>query len=95
MVNSLGNQSETNKHMRTIEEKYEWLKCQFQSHSLHMNGTCSFRFMNSTLNRFQGHTIDDVIEMAMDETEKYIEELKQKTNRNYTEQYQLDNYYKK
>ena len=80
--------------MRTDKEKYEWLKHQFQSHSLKMDGRCSFRFVNSTLGRFQGQTIDDVIEMAMDEMEQYFEELKQKSDRNITEQFQLDNYYK-
>jgi predicted RNase H-like HicB family nuclease len=81
--------------MRTVEEKYEWLKLQFQSHSLKMDGNRSFRFVNSVIGRFQGQTIDDIIEMAMDEMEQYFEELKQKSDRNETEQYQLDNYYKK
>jgi hypothetical protein len=80
--------------MRTVEEKYKWLITNFQSHSLHMDGTRGFRFMNYVIGRHVGRSVDEVIEKAMDAEEADIEELKQKSERNLTEQYVLDTWQK-
>jgi hypothetical protein len=80
--------------MRTAEEKYKWLCANFQSHSLKMSGDASYRFMNHTICRHMGRTIDEVIEKSMDEEEAWIEELRKKPELNVTEQYVLDTWNK-
>ena len=76
--------------MHTIEEKYQWLLANFQTHSLKMDGTKGFRFMSHVLGRFMGRSVDEVIEKAMDEHDAYIAELKAKSELNPIEQYILD-----
>ena len=55
-----------------------WLLQQFQSFSLHMDSTCEYRFLNSSLANFRGRSITEAIDKAIRAEQDYMDNIEKK-----------------